>query len=162
MNNLQEKIDILRAMEKGSVIQYSETDGEEDDWEELKTSELDFTLYTYRIKPSNYSNARFKVGDKIVNVADEGKFNPHILTVSGFDNMGLYLWKETYSRSPIDVTDANCKHINEVYWWHVIHYKKQDKYVLAPTMMKLGELRNFANEAYKPMFSMGFRIPREE
>lgn len=38
MNNLQEKIEIIRAMEKGLTIQYSETDGEEDDWEDLKTN----------------------------------------------------------------------------------------------------------------------------
>lgn len=31
MNNLQEKIKILQAMEKGLTIQYSETDGEEDE-----------------------------------------------------------------------------------------------------------------------------------
>lgn len=47
MNNLQEKIEIIRAMEKGLTIQYSETDGEEDDWEDLKTTELDFDLSYY-------------------------------------------------------------------------------------------------------------------
>jgi len=41
MNTLKEKIKILEAMEKGSTIQYSETDGETDEWEDLKTSELD-------------------------------------------------------------------------------------------------------------------------
>lgn len=162
MNTLQEKIKILEAMEKNIPIQYSETDGETDEWEDLKTSELDFDLYTYRVKPNDNSNARFKVGDRIVNIADEGKHNPHIFTVKGFDGMGSYFWEETYSRSPIDVTDANCKHIDEVYWWHVIHYPKEDKYTLAPTMMKLGEVKGQANETYSPIFSMGFRIPKEK
>lgn len=31
MNTLKEKIEILKAMDKGLTIQYSETDGEEDD-----------------------------------------------------------------------------------------------------------------------------------
>lgn len=162
MNTLQEKVAILESIDKGLPIQYSEPDGETDDWEDLKTTELDFTLYAYRIKPSNHSSARFKVGDRVVNISDEGKFNPHIFTVKGFDNMGSYLWEETYNRSPIDVTDANCKHINEVYWWHVIHYHKEDRYTLAPTMMKLGEVKGWANETYSPMFEMGFRIPRGE
>ena len=35
MNTLQEKIEILKAMDKGLTIQYSETDGETDDWEDL-------------------------------------------------------------------------------------------------------------------------------
>lgn len=162
MNTLQEKVAVLEAMDKGLTIQYSETDGETDDWEDLKTTELDFTLYTYRVKPSNHSSARFEVGDRIVNISDEGKFNPHIFTVKGFDDMGNYLWEETYNRSPIDVADANCKHIDEVYWWHVIHYHKEDRYILAPTMMKLGEVKGWANETYSPMFEMGFRIPRKD
>ena len=162
MNNLQKKIEILQAMDKGLTIQYSETDGEKDDWKDLKTIELDFSLYTYRVKPRHNFNARFKVGDKIVNLADEGKVNPPIFTVKDFDDMGNYLWEESYNRSPIDVTDANCKHIDEVYWWHVIHYKKEDKYTLAPTMMKLGEVKGWANETYSPIFEIGFRIPRGE
>lgn len=61
MNTLKEKIEILEAMERGEVIQFSETDGEvEEDWEDLKTSELDFDFYTYRLKP----NSRLEVGDK--------------------------------------------------------------------------------------------------
>lgn len=102
MNNLQEKIDILRAMEKGLTIQYSETDGEEDDWEDLKTTELDFDLYTYRVKPNSKSksnpDARFKVGDKLVRIADEGILNPPIVTVRGFSTTGEYKWEEVYNR----------------------------------------------------------------
>ena len=162
MNTLKEKVAVLEAIDKGLSIQYSETDGETDDWEDLKTTELDFTLYTYRIKPSNHFSARFKVGDRVVNISDEGKFNPNIFKVKGFDNMGSYLWEETDNRSPIDVTDANYLNINDVYWWHVIHYKKEDRYTLAPTMMKLGEVKGWANETYSPMFEMGFRIPRED
>lgn len=33
MNTLKEKIEILKAMDKGLTIQYSETNGETDDWE---------------------------------------------------------------------------------------------------------------------------------
>lgn len=166
MNTLKEKIKILEAMDRGETIQYSETDGETNEWDDLKTSELDFNLYTYRVKPSrkpkNNPDAMFKIGDKIVNVADEGKLNPPIFTVSGFDDMGSYLWEETYNRSPIEATDVNCRRIDDVYWWHVIHYHKEGKYTLAPTMMKLGEVKHRANETYSPMFSMGFRIPRGE
>ena len=166
MNNLQEKIDILRAMEKGLTIQYSETDGEEDDWEDLKTTELDFELYTYRVKPNSKlksnPDARFKIGDKLVRIADEGILNPPIVTVRGFSTTGEYQWEEVYNRTPIEAIDANYLDINDVYWWHVIHYKKEDRYTLAPTMMKLGEIKGWANEVYEPMFSMGFRIPRGE
>ena len=163
MNNLQEKIDILRAMEKGLTIQYSETDGEEDDWEDLKTTELDFDLYTYRVnKPKSNPDARFKVGDKLVRIAVEGIFNPSIVTVRGFSTTGEYQWEEVYNRTPIEAIDANYLNINDVYWWHVIHYHKEDRYTLAPTMMKLGEVKGWANEVYEPMFSMGFRIPRGE
>ena len=50
MNTLKEKIEIREAMKRGEAIQFSETDGEvEKDWEDLKTSELDFELYTYRV-----------------------------------------------------------------------------------------------------------------
>lgn len=166
MNNLQEKIEIIRAMEKGLTIQYSETDGEEDDWEDLKTTELDFDLYTYRVKPNSKSksnpDARFKVGDKLVRIADEGILNPPIVTVRGFSTTGEYQWEEVYNRTPIEAIDVNYMNINEVYWWHIIHYKKEDRYTLAPTMMKLGEVKGWANEVYEPMFSMGFRISRKE
>lgn len=166
MNNLQEKIKILQAMEKGLTIQYSETDDEEDVWEDLKTTELDFDLYTYRVKPNSKPksnpDARFKVGDKLVRIADEGILNPPIVTVRGFSITGEYQWEEVHNRTPIEAIDANYLDINDVYWWHVIHYKKEDRYTLAPTMMKLGEIKGWANETYEPMFSMGFRISRKE
>lgn len=166
MNTLKEKIEILKAMDKGLTIQYSETDGETDDWEDLLTGELDFGMYEYRVKPNSKPksnpDAMFKIGDKIVNVANEGEFNPPIFTVKGFDDMGNYLWEETYNRSPIEATDVNSRNINDVYWWHVIHYRKEDRYTLAPTMMKLEEIKGWANERYSPMFEMGFRIPRGE
>lgn len=166
MNTIKEKIAVLKAMEKNIPIQYSETDGETDDWEDLKTTELDFDLYTYRVKPNSESksnpDARFKAGDKLVRIADEGILNPPIVTVRGFSTTGEYQWEEVYNRTPIEAIDANYLDINDVYWWHVIHYKKEDRYTLAPTMMKLGEIKGWANEVYEPMFSMGFRIPRGE
>lgn len=170
MNTLQEKIEILKAMDKGLTIQYSETDGETDDWEDLLTGELDFGMYKYRVKPNSKPNSKpksnpdavFKIGDKIVNVANEGEFNPPIVTVKGFSSTGEYQWEEVYNRTPIEVIDANYLNINDVYWWHVIHYHKEDRYTLAPTMMKLGEVKGWANETYSPMFEMGFRISRKD
>ena len=166
MNNLQEKIKIIRAIEKRLTIQYSETDGEEDDWEDLKTTELDFDLYTYRVKPNSKPksnpDARFKVGDKLVRIADEGKLNPLIVTIRDFASNGDYRWEEIKGQTNIEAIDANYLNITDVYWWHVIHYKKEDRYTLALTMMKLGEIKGWANETYEPMFSMGFRIPRGE
>lgn len=58
----------------------------------------------------------FKIRDKVVNVANEGEFNPPIFTVKSFDDMGNYLWEETYNRSPIEATDVNSRNINDVYW----------------------------------------------
>lgn len=166
MNTLKEKIEILKAMDKGLTIQYSETDGETDDWEDLLTGELDFGMYEYRVKPNNKPknnpDARFKIGDKIVNVANEGEFNPPIVTVKGFSSTGEYQWEEVYNRTPIEAIDANYLNINDVYWWHVIHYHKEDRYTLALTMMKLGEVKGWANETYSPMFEMGFRISRKD
>lgn len=141
MNNLQEKIEIIRAMEKGLTIQYSETDGEEDDWEDLKTTELDFDLYTYRVKPNSKHksnpDARFKVGDKLVHIADEGKLNPLIVTIRDFASNGDYRWEEIKGQTNIEAIDANYLNINDVYWWHVIHYKKEDRYTLAPTKITI-------------------------
>ena len=94
MNTIKEKIAVLKAMEKNIPIQYSETDGEEDGWEDLKTTELDFDLYTYRVKPNSKPksnpDARFKVEDKLVRIADEGILNPPIVTVRGFSTTGEY------------------------------------------------------------------------
>lgn len=166
MNTLQEKIEILKAMDKGLTIQYSETDGETDNWEDLLTGELDFGMYEYRVKPNSKPksnpDARFKIGDKLVRIADEGILNPPIVTVRGFSTTGEYQWEEVYNRTPIEAIDANYLNINDVYWWHVIHYHKEDRYTLAPTMMKLGEVKGWANETYSPMFEMGFRIPRKD
>lgn len=166
MNTMKEKIAILKAMEKGLTIQYSETDGETDNWEDLLTGELDFSMYEYRVKPKSKPksnpDARFKIGDKLVRIADEGIFNPPIVTVRGFSTTGEYQWEEVYNRTPIEAIDANYLNINDVYWWHVIHYHKEDRYTLAPTMMKLGEVKGRANEAYSPMFEMGFRLSRKD
>lgn len=162
MNNLQEKIEIIRAMDTGLTIQYSETDGEEDDWEDLLTGELDFGMYEYRVKPLTNPDAVFQIGDKLVRGFDEGEFNPEIVTVKGFTINGDYLFEEDDIHTPVEAVDANYRNINDVYWWHVIHYKKEDRYTLAPTMLKLGEVKGWTNETYSPMFEMGFRIPRGE
>lgn len=50
-------------MDRGETIQYSETDGETDEWEDLKTSELDFALYTYRVNPNENFKNTFRLGD---------------------------------------------------------------------------------------------------
>ena len=50
MNTLQEKIEILKAMEKGLTIQYSETDGETDDWEDLLTGENTIWYFEFKLK----------------------------------------------------------------------------------------------------------------
>ena len=162
MNNLQEKIEIIRAMDKGLTIQYSETDGEEDDWEDMLTGELDFGMYEYRVKPNKNPDTTFQIGDKLVHIADEGKLEPEIVTVKGFTKNGDYLFEGDAIHTPVEAVDANYRNINDVYWWHVIHYKKQDRYTLAPTMLKLREVKGWANEVYEPMFSMGFRISRKE
>nr|DAX64762.1 MAG TPA: hypothetical protein [Caudoviricetes sp.] len=162
MNTLQERIEIVQAMEKGLTIQYSETDGEEGDWEDLLTGELDFGMYEYRVKPNENPDANFQIGDKLVRGFDEGKLEPEIVTVKGFTSYGDYLFEGEAIHTPVEAVDANYRSIKEVYWWHIIHYKKQDRYALAPTMMKLGEIKDRANETYEPMFSMGFRIPRGE
>jgi len=84
MNTLQEKIEIIQAMDKGLTIQYSETDGETDDWEDMLTGELDFGMYEYRVKPNKNPDTTFQIGDKLVHIADEGKLEPEIVTVKGF------------------------------------------------------------------------------
>ena len=157
---LKEKIAILEAMDKDLPIQYSETDGEENDWEDLKIYELNFNLYTYRVKPKSNSKAKFKTGYKLVNIADEGKLNPPIVTVKGFSSTGEYLWEEVYHRTPVEAIDANYMCINDVYWFHSVHYKHTDRYSLTPTMLRLHEIRETDDEAYTPIFEMGFRIPR--
>ena len=124
MNTLQEKIAVLKAMEEGSTIQYSETDGEEDDWEDLLTGELDFGMYEYRVKPNENPDAIFQIGDKLVKGLDEGKLEPEIVTVKGFTKNGDYLFEGDAIHTPVEAVDANYRNINDVYWWHVIQDRK--------------------------------------
>lgn len=162
MNTLKEKIAILEAMEKDLPIQYSDTDGETNEWWDLETSELDFSMYTYRIKPKGNPDAKFKIGDKLVNIADEGKLNPPIVTVKGFSSTGEYQWEEVYNRTPIEAIDSNYKNIKDVYWFYIIHYKNTDRYSLMPTMLKLDEIESNTKEECLPMFEMGFRVSRKD
>lgn len=57
MNTLQEKIEILKAMDKGLTIQYSETDGETDEWDKDAAS--------YVLKARNHYNEYFNEVDNL-------------------------------------------------------------------------------------------------
>ena len=162
MNTLKEKIAILEAMEKGLTIQYSDTDGETDEWWDLETSELDFAMYTYRVKPNSNPDARFKIGDKVVHIADEGKLRPFVSTIKGFTSNGEYLLGEVGNRSPVEAIDANYINVKDAYWFHLVYDEESDKYSLTAGMYKTSELKPCAKEEYIPMFEMGFRIPRKD
>lgn len=159
---LKEKIAILEAMEKGLTIQYSETDGETDDWEDLLTSELDFSMYEYRVKPEGNPDARFGIGDQVVHIAAEGTLNPQIFTVKGFTKDGEYTWEESSNKSDVEAIDVNYINIKDVYWFQLIHYRNTDRYSLMPTMVKLDEIESTTKEECIPVFEMGFRIPRKD
>lgn len=115
MNNLQEKIEIIRAMDKGLTIQYSETDGEEDDWEDLETGELDFGMYEYRIKPNDNPDARFQIGDKLVDRRVEGQDSPLRFELTSIDDKMAKLdgcWDV-----PLDELYKHYTFVNDVLWY---------------------------------------------
>lgn len=162
MNTLQEKIAVLKAMEEGSTIQYSETDGEENDWEDLKTSELDFSYYTYRIKPNE--TTKFKVGDNLVFKMDENKVGPVIYKVIKVKE-NFY---DFYNTSPYAKNEAEQDFIDErdVLWYFEFYDYSTKKYSMHPTRMTMNEMdKEFGAHhdtlSWQPMYHLGFRLKED-
>lgn len=169
MNTLKEKIKILEAMEKGSTIQYSETDGETDEWEDLKTSELDFDLYTYRVKPNSKPrtnpDARFKVGDVLVLITAEGELCPTRYKVIGVSDN----YYEFDCTSPYSIKEADENFINErdVLWFFEFYDYVSKRYSMHPIRLTTPEIdeefgANHDTLSWKPMYNLGFRLKEND
>lgn len=173
MNTLQEKIEILKAMDKGLTIQYSETDGETDDWEDLETGELDFGMYEYRVKPKSKPksnpDARFKIGDVLVRRSDEGKpikdNENYLFTIEEADqDAGLYFLSNGQA---LDMETAHSDYLDafgsKVLWYWEI---KTDGDWSMPTATRktFQEVIELTSNDNKPvtqrraLYSLGFEI----
>lgn len=122
MNTLKEKIEILKAMDKGLTIQYSETDGETDDWEDLLTGELDFGIYEYRVKPNSEPKGNPK--DKIELLEFTGHYDTkgkeiysgYIVSFMVNDKTytGVIEWSNEYASFLVKTKDYYEEYLNEI------------------------------------------------
>ena len=123
---------------------------------------MDFQDGTYRIKPIE-DNA-FKIGDVLVEKAEEGKANPKLYKCTDIGRNQVYYFEDG---SVLAKELVNSKFINiaDVLWFFT-GVTTEDTYKLLNTTM---ETIREAQEYYKgsvrditPMYSMGFRLPNEE
>lgn len=167
MNTLKEKIKILEAMDRGETIQYSETDGETDEWEDLKTSELDFDLYTYRVKPNSKPrtnpDARFKVGDVLVLITAEGELCPTRYKVIGVSDN----YYEFDCTSPYSIKEADEDFINErdVLWYFEVYDSCQGRWSIFDVgRLTIDEMtKEYAPyddhiHKFRPFYTLGFSM----
>lgn len=159
MNTLKEKITILEAMEKGLAIQYSETDGETDDWEDLKTSELDFELYTYRVK--SQVKRKFRTGDVLVNKAEENKPNPPLFLVEEASDEGYILDKSVIT--DLETIESEFVLVSEVLWYFEVCDLLSKKCVFRLIRTTMSEMdKEFAARcdtfSWQPMYALGFKL----
>lgn len=167
MNTLKEKIKILEAMDRGETIQYSETDGETDEWEDLKTSELDFDLYTYRVKPNSKPrtnpDARFKVGDVLVLIIAEGELCPTRYKVIGVSDN----YYEFDCTSPYSIKEADEDFINErdVLWYFEVYDSHQGRWSIFDVgRLTIDEMtKEYAPyddhiHKFRPFYTLGFSM----
>lgn len=167
MNTLKEKIKILEAMDRGETIQYSETDGETDEWEDLKTSELDFDLYTYRVKPNSKPrtnpDARFKVGDVLVLITAEGELCPTRYKVIGVSDN----YYEFDCTSPYSIKEADEDFTNErdVLWYFEVYDSHQGRWSIFDVgRLTIDEMtKEYAPyddhiHKFRPFYTLGFSM----
>lgn len=162
---MKEKIAVLKAIDKGLPIQYSETDGETDEWEDLKTTELDFDLYTYRVKPNSKPktnpDARFKIGDVLVRKTAENMLNPtRFLVKKVFDDEYVLESSTITDREVIEDMFVSEK---DVLWYFEFYDYASKEYSLSSTRNTIEKAdKDFApyHDTFKwqPMYLLGFRL----
>lgn len=162
---LKEKIAILEAMEKGSTIQYSEADGETDretdEWRDLTTTELDFDVYTYRVKHEGNPDAKFKVGDKLVYKSDGdlGIIDRYEVTEVGQE----YYKLDGILNKPREAAELEFINVRDVLFYFEIYDHVSKKYSMHPTRMTMPEMdkeygANHNTLSWQPMYSLGFKL----
>ena len=159
---IKRKIAVLEAMEKGKTIQYSETDGEENDWEDLKTSELDFSDYTYRVKPDK--TTKFNKGDTLVFIGVAEAPNPIRYKVTEIKNN--YYEFDCISPRPIEEVNENFINERDVLWYFEIYDYVYKKFSMHPSRLTIPEMdkafgANHDTLSWKPMYNLGFRLKED-
>jgi hypothetical protein len=158
---LKEKIAILEAMEKGSTIQYSEADEETDEWRDLTTTELDFDVYTYRVKPEGNPVTKFNVGDKLVYKSDGdlGVIDRYEVTEVGQE----YYKLDGILNKPREAAELEFINVRDVLFYFEIYNHVSKKYSMHPTRMTMPEMDkevgvHYATLSWEPIYSLGFKI----
>lgn len=112
MNNLQEKIELLKAYKEGKTVErYDDTSNT---WCKVIHDIWDFEYCQYRIKP--IGTLKFKVHDNLVYRGDENKPFPAIYTVKDIDNTGYTLDGDEFEKSP-SVIEKEYINERDVLWY---------------------------------------------
>lgn len=163
MNTLKEKTAILEAMEKGLAIQYSKTDGETDDWEDLKTSELDFALYTYRVNPNENFKNTFRLGDVVVYKSEVGYPVPDRYEITKILKDGYEL-DDTIIRS-IEYCEKEFINERDVLWYFEVYDSNQGRWSIFDVgRLTIDEMtKEYAPyddhiHKFRPFYTLGFSM----
>ena len=159
MNTTSEMIEIIKAYDAGKPIQYTDTNGEvEEDWKDKDTYTFNFTAYTYRIKP----NPKFKVGDKVVLISNEGKACPPISSLTKLYDDTVYL--SYYGKCSLQELHTYYINIEDVLWYFETYDYTTKKWGLVTAWrftIKEAD-KEFASShhitKWRPMYALGFAL----
>lgn len=154
---MERKIELLTAFEKGKTVEiYHKPDGK---WYKVNHDIWDFQDGTYRIKPIE-DNA-FKIGDVLVEKAEEGKANPKLYKCIDIGRNQVYYFEDG---SVLAKELVNSKFINiaDVLWFFTGVTSEDTHKLLNTTMETIREVQEYYKDSIRditPMYSIGFRLP---
>jgi len=157
MNNLQEKIELLKAYKEGNTVErYDDTSNT---WCKVIHDIWDFEDGTYRVKSDR--DTKFKVGDTLVFKDSEEGLCPMTYTITDIDETN---YKFEYT-SPTAIEEVNKDFINErdVLWYFEIYDYISKEYSMYPKRITRAELeKEYASKhdtfRWKPIYALGFKL----
>lgn len=153
---LDEKIEILKAYSEGKTVEELVESCGMTYWRQVTQDNWYFELNQYRIKPN--SEPKFKVGNILLDLGEEGKANPSLYRCTGVSNNWYYFdggierTKEFVHNHFID--------IDEVLWFFTGITSEDTRVLLNDVMCtNLEAIKTYGESIYniEPIYAMGFR-----
>ena len=169
---IREMIEVMQAYERGEEIEMGYTDDDEGEWVSVEVPIWNWGVLDYRIKPKEKRGPKFKIGDVLVRLADEGlplAFRD-ICRISSMTTKEYRIQNlckgggEIFS--PLERIDLFCVKADDVLWY----WEYQDvsgEWKMTDARYTKSDLSKEAlgpneRETVIPLYALGFRLPREK
>lgn len=154
----EEKIEVIKAFSEGKPVEIYTASGE---WETKVIDAWDFKKCIYRVKPEEPA-PKFKVGDKVVLISNEGKACPPISSLTKLYDDTVYL--SYYGKCSLQELHTYYINIEGVLWYFEIYdcVTKTWRLITSSRFTIKEADKEFASSLHitkwRPVYALGFAL----